>query len=379
MDTAIRSVAHRPELVTSTATMPAETVTAARTLTVSATYLLSETGRKASLLSGGNGRSVQQIQVHVPVNRLHLVNVSGKGVARLKLRPRFERDGQDTVLRIDAPPTYDSPPTIEDLFREAARNHELERSYHAERKTFRSGRRRDESEWRSQVAAAFLQDPTQRALAHASPSPRRCSLATERGRVYFDIATDHGLAHDVPAEAFRRFRADLNAARERKQQLRAEGLKNFDEKKQVVAAWIAEHGAGDQQARQAVGMLPMDEAIEAMADDAFRALADRPRYVRDGADRLQAFLRQFPPYHDAVINGFELVVSGRNAGQATRSQWALLQEIQAAIPDGRVTLRVREISWKRDLKAPKLTQFTVLVTKNCGPVPLRREFLAPSE
>ena len=123
----------------------------------------------------------------------------------------------------------------------------------------------------------------------------------------------------------------------------------------------------------------MDEAVEAMADDAFRALADRPRYVRDGADRLQTFLRRFPQYHDVVINGFDLAVSGRNAGQATRSQWALLQEIQAAVPDASVTLRVREISWKCDLKAPKLTQFTVLVTKNCGPVPLRREFLAPSE
>ena len=111
------------------------------------------------------------------------------------------------VLRIDAPPTYDSPPTIEDLFREAAKNHELERSYHAARKNARTSRRRDGSEWRSEVAAAFLQDSTQRALTHPSPSPRRCSLATERGRVYFDIETDHGLAHDVPAEAFRRFRA----------------------------------------------------------------------------------------------------------------------------------------------------------------------------
>ncbi len=182
METAIRSVPHRPELVTAPATSSAESV-AARTLGVSAMYLLSETGRKASLLSGGNGRAVQQIQVQVPVNRLHLVGVSGKGAARLKLRPRFERDSQDTVLRIDAPPTYDSPPTIEDLFREAARNHELERSYHAERKTARTSRRRDGSEWRSQVAAAFLQDPAQRALAHPSPSPRRCSLATERGRV----------------------------------------------------------------------------------------------------------------------------------------------------------------------------------------------------
>ena len=379
METAIRLTAQRPELVIATPTLSGEPVTVARALSVSATYFLSETGRKASLLSGGNGRAVQQIQVQVPVNRLHLVSVSGKGVARLKLRPRFERDGQDMVLRIDAPPTYDSPPTIDDLFREAARNHELERSYHAARKNARTSRRRDGSEWRSEVAAAFLQDSTQRALTHPSPSSRRCSLATERGRVYFDIETDHGLAHDVPAEAFRRFRADLNAARERKQQLRAEGLKIHEEKKQVVAAWIAEHGASDQQARQAVGMLPMDEAVEAMADDAFRALADRPRYVRDGSDRLQTFLRRFSQHHDVVINGVDLVVSGRNAGQATRSQWALLQEIQTAVPDAKATLRLREISWKCDLKAPKLTLFTVLVTTNCGAIQLRREFLAPSE
>jgi hypothetical protein len=94
---------------------------------------------------------------------------------------------------------------------------------------------------------------------------------------------------------------------------------------------------------------------------------------------LQTFLRRFSQHHDVVINGVDLVVSGRNAGQATRSQWALLQEIQAAVPDAKVTLRLREISWKCDLKAPKLTLFTVLVTKNCGAVQLRREFLAPSE
>jgi hypothetical protein len=108
-------------------------------------------------------------------------------------------------------------------------------------------------------------------------------------------------------------------------------------------------------------------------------LAGRSPYVRDGADRLQVFLRRFPQHHDVVINGFDLAVSARNAGQATRSQWALLQEIKAVIPDANVTLRVREISWKCDHKAPKLTLFTVLVTKKCGAVSLRREFLASSE
>ena len=47
----------------------------ARTLSVTASYLLSENGRKASLLAGGDGHAVQQIALQVPANRLHLVEV----------------------------------------------------------------------------------------------------------------------------------------------------------------------------------------------------------------------------------------------------------------------------------------------------------------
>jgi hypothetical protein len=63
----------------------------ARTLSVTANYVLSEDGRKASLLAGGDGRAVQQIALQVPANRLHLVSVDKHGIARLKLRPRFDR------------------------------------------------------------------------------------------------------------------------------------------------------------------------------------------------------------------------------------------------------------------------------------------------
>src|SRR5574339_62312 len=82
------------------------------TLLATATYLLSEDGRKASLLAGGDGRSLQQVTLQVPANRLHLVSVDKQGVARLKLRPRFEIDGERGVVRIDAAPVYDQPPTI---------------------------------------------------------------------------------------------------------------------------------------------------------------------------------------------------------------------------------------------------------------------------
>ena len=63
MDIVTAFAQHRQEFVTPVATA---TIDANRTLTVTATYLLSEEGRKASLLAGGDGRAVQELTVQVP-------------------------------------------------------------------------------------------------------------------------------------------------------------------------------------------------------------------------------------------------------------------------------------------------------------------------
>src|SRR6185436_9515894 len=104
METVTRFADRQPGSV-STAATPGPEV--ARMLSVTATYLLSEDGRKASLLSGGDGHAVQQITLQVPANRLPLVSVDKQGAARLKLRPRFERDEERGLVRIDAAPVYD--------------------------------------------------------------------------------------------------------------------------------------------------------------------------------------------------------------------------------------------------------------------------------
>src|SRR5437762_3443657 len=159
------------------------TPAATKTLTVTATYLLSEEGRKASLLDGGDGKAVQQLSLQVPANRLHLVSVDAHGVARLKLRPQYRLDGDNGIVRVDAAPTYETPPDVEDLFREAARNHQLERAYHAERQAAKTKRREVDHERRVAVARGFLGDPSRRALAHPTPTPKRCVVETEEGRV----------------------------------------------------------------------------------------------------------------------------------------------------------------------------------------------------
>src|SRR5690606_3080318 len=316
-----------------------------RSLTVTAVYHLSEPGRKASLLQGGDGHTVQRLQVSIPANRLHLVAVNARGEARLKLSPRFEVDAAQRVRRIEEPPSYDAPPTLDQLFKDAARNHEMEHAYEAEHLSWRAKRREAEREWRNEVAAAFLADPAQRAMVHPSPSPSRCVIATSRGRVQFNAHEDPVPARDVPAEAHRRFRTDLQHARVQRQAQVADGLRVHEERKLAVADWVAAHGTPEQQARHAAGLLPMDEAIEAMADEAFASLADYPRYMRDGGLCLQAFLRQSPRYADAVVTPSDFTSNGRKATRASAAQWARLQEMQTAVPAATVALQVRELAW----------------------------------
>lgn len=373
MDTATHSVPARsiasPEHI--------RAVPAVQSLAVTALYKLSETGRKASLLTGGDGRGLQQLSLQVPTTRLHLVAVDANGVARLKLQPWFEVTADQRVIRHEHPPTYDAPPTIEDLFKDAARNHELERQYLTERTAARSRRRDEDRERRSQVALDFLADPTQRAMVHPLPTPKRCFLATAGGRLMFDVSTDVGPARELPLEAHRRFRADLRTRKERNLKLRAEQLALHEEKTRVIAEWAATRATEDQRARFAAGVLPVEEAIEALTEEAFAGLNGQPRYELDGATRLQTHLRAATGRADFVVAPADLRVVGSDASAATSGQWAVVRQLKTALPDADVTLREHRLSWRRDPAQPTLTVFGALVTRHVGPFILRREFAVP--
>lgn len=350
------------------------TSAATKTLTVTATYLLSEEGRKASLLEGGDGKAVQKLSLQVPANRLHLVSVDANGVARLKLRPRYQLDGENGIARIDAAPTYDAPPDVEELFREAARNHQLERAYHSERQAAKIKRRENDHERRANVAKAFLSDQTRRALEHPTPSPTRCVVQAEEGRIFFDADSDVSPAKDVPAEAHRRFRADLRAKRDRNLKTRAEQLAQHEEKKRFAATWIAEHGTPEQRARQAAGVLPIEETIEAMTDHAFAALSDLPRYVADGPAQIHDAVTRLTPGSEPLVSPGDVIVTSSNAETMTASQWAIVGKIRERLPDATVVLRVHNVSWKKDPTITVGPFFGVRVTQCAGPFTLRREF-----
>ncbi len=275
-------------------------------------YRLSEAGRKACLLAGGNGRERQQVALDVPVTRLHLVHVDPNGTARLKLKPRFElRAESQRVVRVEESPQYDAPPSTEALLQDAARNHQLEATYQAQGVSQRSTRLETSRTWRDEVAVAFLSDATRRAITHPSPTPRRCVLATDRGRMDFDAKRDRGAARDVPLEAYRRFQADLRARRERAQDDVATFHAAHAEKQRLVGEWTTEHGTDDQRARLAAGVLPLEEIVEAMTAQTFAGLTHLPPYGRDGAARLQATCAPVPLCRGGACQPAALAVTTR--------------------------------------------------------------------
>ena len=370
----METVARFAERQTIATPVPTAGIEAARTLAVTATYVLTEDGRKASLLAGGDGHALQQITLQVPANRLHLVSVDKQGVARLKLRPRYEVDGDRGVVRIDAAPVYDQPPTIDELYRAAAKNHELEATYFANRDTARAKMTEADRAFRDTVADRFLADKGQRAISHPPPTPKRCYLESDKGRLLFDISTDTGRAKEVPAEAHRRFRADLRERDERNRQERMTQLALHEEKKRYIAEWVVANGTEEQKLRHADGMLPMDEAIEGMADQVLGA-AQLPLYTHDGVTRLQDFLRKTTGQTDIVVAATDLKVRSVHAVKASAAQWAVVQRLRAQLPDANVVLREHVLHSKQHDGTGPLTVFGALVTKKHGPFVLRREYV----
>lgn len=348
------------------------------TLPVTAAYRLSEQGRKASLLAGGDGRAVQEITIQMPTNRMHLVRVDQEGAARLKLSPRYFLNGNQQLVRSDNPPIFDTIPTIDDLLKEAGRNHQLESAWRVEQAERKQKRQENRLDLHQQIAEEFLADQTRRAHEHPRPTPRQCYITARNRLVVFDAKRDTGAARQVAAEAYRRYCIDVRARKERNLEISRRETALHDERHRFIERWVATKGTRDQQERHAAGLLLTREVLDAVADEEFAAAADRPRYVYDGADRLTGLIQQFPQYANAVVTRRELRVTTDHAEGATDAQWSLMQEFKALFPDDEVVLQVHHLAWTRDPNAPRLTLYGVLVKKRVGPFLLLREYLAPN-
>jgi hypothetical protein len=190
--------------------------------------------------------------------------------------------------------------------------------------------------------------------------------------MFFDATTDVAPARDVPVEANRRFQADLRGRREQNLKVRADQLTLHEEKKNFAAEWIGAHGSPDQRARQTAGVFPIEEAIEAIAEQAFSAAADRRRYVPDAVSRIRAALEGRGA--GTAVTPSDISINGANAETMTAAQWTVVNEFRTLLPDATVVLRIHRVSLKRDPSLSIPPAFGVLVTQRVGPFTVRREF-----
>jgi hypothetical protein len=192
----------------------------------------------------------------------------------------------------------------------------------------------------------------------------------------FDSATDMGIAKEVPEQAFRRFRSDLHARKQRNLNERAEQIELHEQKRAAASRWVATKGTEDQRARLAAGVMPLEEIAAAMTDEAFAA-ADIPQYERDGVARLQMHLRATLGDAHLAVAPADLKVESADASSATAAQWRVISILQAKFPDAIVKLREHRLASLRHATVPPLKIYGVLVTRKVGPFNLRREFAAP--
>ena len=148
-----------------------------------------------------------------------------------------------------------------------------------------------------------------------------------------------------------------------------------EEKKQFIAEWIRAHGTEDEQARHAAGVLPMAEAIACITNQVFAAIDTRPVYVQNGAERLQAFIRQRTGAADVVVTPADVVARSAHAVMASADEWAALREIQARLPDAHAVLRHHLLLSRRHQGVPSIVIIGALVTAKHGPFVLRREYI----
>jgi hypothetical protein len=90
--------------------------------------------------------------------------------------------------------------------------------------------------------------------------------------------------------------------------------------------------------------------------------------------QIQDAVKRLAPASEPLVSTADVIVTSNNAETMTASQWAVVNETRAILPDATVVLRSHTVSWKRDRTITVGPCFGILVTQRCGPFTLRREF-----
>ena len=129
-----------------------------------------------------------------------------------------------------------------------------------------------------------------------------------------------------------------------------------------IAEWIAEKGTDNQKGRAALNLLPEDEILDAMRDEAFAAL--------DGFDRYEEIKKGDLGHEEYCASGVSCDVF--DAGELTADQFDRFDAIRKAIPSAAVSALVH--SCKCQGCDATLDRDSVRVTLTVGSITFSREY-----
>lgn len=334
-------------------------------------YMLSEAGRKASLLAGGDGREQQTISGALTTENIDLFKIDAQGIARAAIGTLATNYAQGysnppTYLAATDGPKQDAPPTWEQAVSAVQVAASVARSKAAEKAVAEEAAVAQE---RINIAhnAAIVAEWERGLLADPAA---RMPGNTYTGGVSHEIYTQLRFPpylNDILSAGFR------SEMRRRKEADEAEAARGKADALKVqlalVSEFVATHGTASQIQRYEATLLPSLELKELIAADLFSALAEFPRYERMTAS-------------DVCGEGAEreddehVKFSNSEAAEVPADTWDIYLAIKAAAGES-VSIEVRLHHGRCECDGvPSQERYGVKVVKALGSFTIAREFAA---
>ena len=332
-------------------------------------YSLSEAGRKASLLAGGDGREQQTISGELTADNIDLFAIDDGGIARAAIgdlvmehprgydNPGFWKSGRSSPLQ-DAPPTWEQAVlAVQDAAStaraKAAEKAVAEEAAMAQERMNIAHNAAIVAEWER----GLLADPAARMPGN-----------TYTGGVSHEIYTQLRFPpylNDILSAGFR------SEMRRRKEADEAEAARGKADALKVqlalVSEFVATHGTASQIMRYEAGLLPSLELKELIAADLFSGLAEFPRYAK-----MRAICGGGAENEDDEHVEF----SNQEATEVPPDTWDTYQAIKAAAGES-VSIEIRLHHGRCECEGvPVQERFGVKVVKALGSRNIAREFAA---
>lgn len=320
------------------------------------TYRLTEAGRKASLISGGNGQEIQTVAGELTPENIDLFTVAADGKAALDIfrTGEPERDSLYTA-NVEWKRYAATVPMEFEALLVVARDFRALRQAHADAQPARLATKQAEERTTAEAAQADLERKqadaiaelsalTPDALADDAQANRdnhrfRDLLGSPDGKYHHNFSGYPRKSTFEPAQALIETANGILAAR-RQVEAESENAKAAA-KRAWQAEWLASNGTHSQRARDEEGLLPNAELEAAIKDWAFRALAGEVRYQPLVASEVRATCAE-----KCVCGGdgygaqCTINFSSEEADEATNDEFNRLLAIRALVPDGTVELRL---------------------------------------